>query len=193
MKLITTMALVLGLLLVGSEQNGFGKEKSAKGKSTTPRKSLNSLQNEQALHRDWTCAGKFRIEATGLHLMGDSRMTSNFKMVDGSLLLIGYVANNRNLYVDVCGENLEFRAANKNGAEAYGVAIARRGRALIYGKYVNGKLLEGNKSLITQPFSAQPSKGSITSRRVGIPGARSDRFMDVQLRQLTVSGNFIEP
>lgn len=193
MKRIATVAVMVSLLTVVWAQDLCGGEKSTKGKSTTPRKSFNSLQNEETLLRDWTCSGKFRVETSGLHLIGNSQMTSKFKMADGSLLLIGYVANNRNLYVDVCGETIEFRSANNRGPESYGVAVARRGRTLIYGKYVNGKFAEQNKILISNTFATQPSKVSITSRCVGIPGARSDRFMDVQIRLLTASGNIIEP
>ena len=189
MKHIATFSLLLGLLFTVCDQRSFGREPA----KPTMRKNLNSLRNEDSLSRDWLCDGKLRVEARGVHLVGDSRITSNFRLADGATLMIGYIANNRNLYVDVCGESLEFRAADKHGPEAYGVAIARRGRTLVYGKYVDGKFAEQNKILLSKDLVATASKVSITSRSVGIPGARSDQFEDVQIRLLAVSGNVILP
>ena len=189
MKHVATFSLILGLLLTVCGQWSFGREPA----KPTVRKNLNSLKSEDSLLRDWVCDGKVRVETRGVHLVGDSRLTSNFRLADGAMLMIGYVANNRNLYVDVCGESLEFRAADKHGSEAYGVAVARRGRTLIYGKFVNGKFSEQNKILISKDLVATNSKVSITSRPVWIPGARSDQFEDIQIRLLTVTGNVVMP
>ena len=186
MERFTSVCLAVCALLLVDGWNAIASDVLANWRNH------NSFQNEETLLRDWSCQGKFRVEAKGLHLIGDSRMTSNFKLADGSRLLIGCVANNRNFYIDVCGESIEIRAADKHGSEAYGIAIERHGRTLTYGKWVNGKMTEPNKILISKEKAARPSNVSFTSRRVHIPLARSDRFDDVQVRLLTVSGKVVE-
>jgi len=200
MQTRTRVGWSAGLLCLLSVE--FMARTAEPGGSTTWNKH-NSLQNQATLEADWAPQGKdgYRIEAAGLHLLGDTGIKSRFLLADKGQCTFVFTARNRNLSVDICGETIEVMAVP--GALKYVLEVKRQGRKVEYALSVEtletvGKGKQKVQVLQVKPVAAnavqikekaaeEPSPVRFSSHRVRGP-RNENSFQDVVLQAIVVNG-----
>lgn len=196
---------VLGLWLLA----GAAASAAAPASATTPWRNHESLKNEETFKQDWSPnpPDGYRVETGGLHLIGDSGITSRFELANQGSFRVEFTAQTRNVFVTLCGETIKLDAVP--GAEKYWLEVMRQGRALRYTLTVRETVMVGpprkkvpvkrdrlaaaNAVQIKEDQVRRPSKVTFSSQRVRGGFGNENRFHDVVIQKIFVSGNVILP
>ena len=192
MRAVVLLPLAVALLLSVPLEHTFAqKPKNDIPEGCTLWKKHDCLKSVQVFEQDWACNGKYQLKASGVRLIGDTQMTSNFELVNKSNLKVAFTARQRHFYVKVCDEVLEFKAALRRENELYVIVIERAGKSLRFGREVNQKLIDLNAILLKDEQARRPSRITFWSKQA--PGAfglhDENGFQEVELRLLAVNGN----
>lgn len=155
------------------------------------RDSANCLKDEKTFAKYWTTDGKRRIEAKGVHLVGDATLISKFEAGRNFTMIVTFESKQRNLLVEICGEPIAIKTPLAKGKEVTVVEVVRKGDLVHYNYRVNNRRVTSDGFRIPKDGAKEAGQIKVSSRKVhGANGLKEhNAYQDVFLKSLAINGS----
>lgn len=145
-------------------------------------KNHNSLKDLKTFETDWAAKGQgqYRIENKAIRLLENSAITSRFRVVDDSTVKLLLTGQNRNIFLNVWDQKLDFPVPPPSGKHP--------------GPHVYSILMTRKGSKLRLVFTATDRKGVpivVQPREIILPATASSKSSPLTLSSAPVGGRAI--